>query len=248
MLYGIGYDIGKSRKINEDFYGIYRTSDLEAFVLADGMGGHSAGDVASKMAVEDTLRIIEMWDAEKLLENDEQVCEYISNLLCEVNSCVHEYAMKNSVCEGMGTTMVLCIALGSRLYYANIGDSRLYGIKDGAVIQLTKDHSLVQELVDIGQITKDQAAIHPNKNIITKAIGTDISVIGDIAAIDKTDYDAYLMCTDGLTNMLANEEMNALIEANGADLNSLCNAFVSYANEKGGYDNITVIVFKEQST
>jgi protein phosphatase len=235
-MVGLLSDIGKVRKLNEDYLGCHEDLDKKIYVVADGMGGHNAGEIASKLAVETTIEYI----------NSICCIEDLESVLKEAiefsNKRIYEFSKKNLSLNGMGTTITASLIRGNKMVVANVGDSRCYIIKNNQLHQVTKDHSLVQELVDNGTITSEEAFTHPNKNIITRALGTSSSVNVDTYVLDTMDITKVILCTDGLSNSLTNEEMFEIVQNNTSI--SSCQKLVDISNEKGGRDNITVIIFE----
>lgn len=229
-------DIGNVRKINEDYLGYHEDSDKKIYVVADGMGGHNAGEIASKIAVEKTIEYINsisyINDLEIILKEAVQFA----------NKKIYEISKTNSSFKGMGTTITACLIKGYTMIVANVGDSRCYVIKENQLCQVTKDHSLVQELVDSGSITREEALVHPNKNIITRSLGTSPKVDVDIYVLDLREIYKVLLCTDGLSNSLTDSELFKIMVNNTNT--SACQKLIEKSNQEGGRDNITVIIFE----
>ncbi len=229
-------DIGRKRSMNQDSYYFCDTplGNLpNLFVVADGMGGHSAGDYASAC----TVRTIEN---EVMLCEDEQPVRILMEAIKTANDEVYKKAISDGNYSGMGTTVVLGTVIDNTLYVANVGDSRLYLIND-EMTQITKDHSLVEEMVRSGELTKEEARNHPDKNIITRAVGVLDSVDIDFFEMDLREGDLILLCSDGLTNMVSDEEIFKIIKSN-RDLADSADKLVKMANHNGGKDNITVVI------
>lgn len=229
-------DVGKKREINEDY--VYVADGPvgnipNLFVVADGMGGHKAGDFASRYAVE-TLK-------EHIQNNEGMGPEVIiMEAVREANRRIIEEAAKDVSHEGMGTTLVVATIIEHTLYFANVGDSRLYLIRD-EIKQLSKDHSLVEEMVRLGGINQEEAKHHPDKNIITRAIGVKEDVEADFFEYRLQKGDTILMCTDGLTNMVEDEEIFRIVKS-GRDVVEIVEELVEKANENGGKDNIGIVI------
>lgn len=226
-------DVGITRSNNEDYFVI--CEELNLYVVADGMGGHNAGEVASKLACETIISKIKEMMAEGRFswENDiEQVVEH-------TNDVILQYVAENPNCRGMGTTLVIAYLEEGSIKLINIGDSRCYGYTKEGLLQLTKDHSLVAELVKLGTITQEEAQTHPDRNIITSALGVSKQYEIYRSMYPCNRFDGFLLCTDGLTNMVSNEEILKLIVNEAFD--RLPNQLVSLANKMGGKDNITVV-------
>ena len=234
-------DIGRRRKINQDY--VY-TSEVPVgnlpnlFIVADGMGGHNAGDFASKVTVETMLRTIGS-------SKESNPGAIFGEAISAANECVHRIASENPEFEGMGTTVVAATCMGKCLQVANVGDSRLYVINK-EVKQITRDHSLVEEMVRMGGLDRISARNHPDKNIITRAVGVGVSVEPDFFTVELEEGDIVLMCSDGLTNMLEDEEIRMLL-GGARDIVEKAQSLVEAANENGGKDNISVILIESFS-
>lgn len=229
-------DIGNKRSMNQDY--VYCNDEPvgsfhNLYIVADGMGGHKAGDHASKLCVNSMVDSI----TGSTHKTPVTIFEEAVNA---ANSLVYQKAKENIEYEGMGTTMVACTLQEDTLYVANIGDSRLYLIDD-SIKQITSDHSLVEEMVKNGNITESEARIHPRKNIITRALGIDENVKADYFEIKVKESDLILMCSDGLSNMIEDDDMEYIIRHSSSIQNAVDN-LVDKANENGGSDNITVIL------
>lgn len=219
------------RQHNEDTVFVPMHSEVALAVVADGMGGHKAGDTASAMAVDMMVSEIKRGGAapEKLIERAVEAA----------NSAVYAASRQNSECRGMGTTAVLAMPFISHYVAANIGDSRLYHYHDGIVTQVSRDHSYVQELVEAGYITRAQAAVHPRRNVITRAIGTSNKETADIFRNDWQPGDMLLLCTDGLHSALEDMDI-ARILSEEDDIEEACKRLISEALYGGSTDNISV--------
>ncbi len=233
-------DIGKVRDINEDNYCIYE-KDYKLFIVADGMGGHNAGEVASFLVVNSIKDHITNYVSADMEE--QAVKGIIFEAFNRANEKVYLYAQENSSCDGMGTTATLALKMDSTLYIGHVGDSRAYIIRDSVIEQITQDHSLVAELVRSGSITEIEANKHPQKNIITRALGTNKNIKVDIFNMDFSYGDILILCTDGLSNFVDKYEIEKTA-LEFKDSNDACERLVSMANKRGGYDNITVLVAK----
>lgn len=233
---GMLSDIGNIRETNEDSLGYHEDIEKKIYIVADGMGGHNAGEVASKLAVDTTIEYINSICS---LEDLERTLREAVNF---TNKKIYEAAREAVLLNGMGTTITCCLIAGSKMAVANVGDSRCYIIKDSLLQQVTKDHSLVQELLDSGTINEEQASVHPNKNIITRSLGTSFKVEVDTYSIDLKDVSKVMLCTDGLFNSLTKEEMYEIIVTNSNE--AACRKLVELSKQRGGRDNITVIIFE----
>ena len=228
-------DIGRKRELNEDY--IYTSGQPigalpNLFIVADGMGGHKAGDYASMHTVDRFVEVI------RELGEEHGVQDAINEAVTAANAYIYQRSRENSNLSGMGTTLVLASCIGNEAIVANIGDSRLYLVND-AMTQITRDHSLVEEMVTLGGIDREMARNHPDKNIITRAVGVKEKVAADFFEVDLTKGDKLLLCSDGLTNMLRDEEIYQIIQDN-KELEQAAKALVDAANENGGRDNIAV--------
>lgn len=230
-------DIGQKRKMNQDY--IF-ASDAPVgnlpnlFVVADGMGGHNAGDYASSHAV---LTMVD----EVRRDEGINVVRVLRHAIESANTRIVEDARSDESLFGMGTTLVAAAVVGEFAYVANVGDSRLYLINDG-IRQVTRDHSLVEEMIRMGEIRPEEARTHPDKNIITRAIGAEDTVDIDFFEVELKQGDTLLMCSDGLSNMVEDERIGELVRASGGDLAQKGEALVREANQNGGKDNIAIIL------
>ncbi|MCY6959474.1 Stp1/IreP family PP2C-type Ser/Thr phosphatase [Clostridium brassicae] len=233
----VGYlsDKGNVREINEDYLDFYGNEAFQLCVVADGMGGHNAGEIASKMAVESCINYIK-----GLYEIDDAV-ETLRNSIIYANEVVYSESKKNDKLNGMGTTITACLLKGDHIVIANVGDSSCFIVDERGVEKITKDHSLVQQLIDDGSITEEEANNHPNKNIITRALGTKKSVEIDIFIRKRDEITKVILCTDGLTNEVNKDEMYDIILKNKN--REACELLVELAKNKGGRDNISVLIF-----
>ena len=229
-------DVGRLRTMNQDyvFADNNQIGNLKnLLIVADGMGGHLGGDYASIFVVENLVRL-----AYEIKEKEP--VSILTECISKVNELLWLEAQNNDDLFNMGTTLVAATVLNDKLYVANVGDSRLYLIDDD-IKQITRDHSLVEELVIRGDITKSEARIHPDKNKITRAIGIERSVKIDFFECDLTSKSKILLCSDGLTNMITDEEIFDIAVQN-RDLSEICSMLVLRANEEGGRDNISVVM------
>lgn len=231
-------DIGRKRELNEDY--IYTSGQPigalpNLFIVADGMGGHKAGDYASMHTVDRFVEVI------RELGEEHGVQDAINEAVTAANAYIYQRSRENSNLSGMGTTLVLATCIGNEAIVANIGDSRLYLVNDDAMTQITRDHSLVEEMVTLGGIDREMARNHPDKNIITRAVGVKEKVAADFFEVDLTKGDKLLLCSDGLTNMLRDEEIYQIIQEN-KELEQAAKALIDAANKNGGRDNIAVVL------
>jgi len=244
-----GTDIGRKRALNEDSYGVF--DDLGLFVVADGMGGHAAGEVASRAAVE-TLRDFisatkEEDDTTWPFQLDSELPRTANRLVSGIklaNQAINKASSESLEKKGMGTTIVAAMNDDNELFLAHVGDSRAYLFSGGMIRRLTSDHSYVEEMVLAGHITQDQARVHPMRNIITRALGTKTDVAVDLSRHKPSPGDIYLLCSDGLSGMLSDAEIARIISDHTADLSACIDELIKGANTKGGDDNITAILMK----
>ena len=235
-------DVGQKRTVNQDFVFTSETpvGNLpNLFVVADGMGGHKAGDFASSYAVEVLLSTI------REDENSNPV-KIIRAAIETANTQLLREASDNEAMSGMGTTMVLVTIVGHYAYVANVGDSRLYLIDENKISQITKDHSLVEEMVRMGEISRDDARNHPDKNIITRALGAGRDVDVDFLDVRLTPGDILLLCSGGLSNMVPDEDIRQVILTSEM-LEEAGRRLVSMANDNGGRDNIAVVLVEPET-
>ncbi len=229
--------IGQRREMNQDYMYTSETAvgNLpNLFLVADGMGGHAAGEYASRFTVEKLVeKIKESSQTEPVALMKEAVEQVNAMLLAEANA--------DRAKAGMGTTIVAATVIGERLYAANVGDSRLYVINEESITQITRDHSLVEEMVRLGEMNKEDAKDHPDKNIITRAIGVMPEVAPDFFEISLKDQDMILMCSDGLTNMINDIDIKKIVLGQ-RDIVEKAEKLVETANQNGGRDNITVVL------
>jgi PPM family protein phosphatase len=232
-------DVGEKRNINQDYVFCEENSIgglPNLFIVADGMGGHNAGDYASRFCVEVFT--------DKIRENvGKTPIGMIADALQYTNDLLLEEANTKNDLQGMGTTFVVATIINSVMYVANVGDSRLYVIRDG-IKQITEDHSLVEEMVKTGEIDRKDVRFHPNKNIITRALGANSSVIPDYFEVELKGGDTVLMCSDGLTNMMDDKDILSIVKEFGDDLEMAAQTLVNKANENGGKDNISIVLVK----
>lgn len=241
-VYGIT-DTGCVRELNEDSYsicGFKKNSEPGFCVVADGMGGHNAGEVASRLAVNFINKSLN----DILTENDNpDIPRRINDALNSANESIYRMSKEDSSRSGMGTTAVVCAFANSEGYIANIGDSRAYACRNDEIYQITVDHSIVEEMVANGSITKEEARIHPQKNIITRAVGSDEKTKADIFEYEYKPGDSIVMCSDGLSGMVEDNEILDIVNK-GSGSKDIAEKLCSIAKQNGGLDNITVIVIR----
>ena len=236
-------DKGKVRSANQDAYRLSLSPDGE-YVLAalcDGMGGVHGGEIASAVAADSFMQY-----AEDMLRREPKsdAAQILREAAAYANLKVYDRAFRDESCRGMGTTLVAALVRPEDAAVVNIGDSRCYWLADGQLQQVTRDHSLVQSMVDRGLITEDEARSHPRKNVIMRAVGLERTIRSDIFRLDIRPGDALLLCSDGLTNMLEDREIFELSKHNPDPL-SLGRALMAEALERGATDNVTVVIISK---
>jgi serine/threonine protein phosphatase PrpC len=228
---GMITDTGRKRRRNEDAY----VCEPPLFAIADGMGGAQAGEVASRLA------------AAALKESDARTLggeERISDLIQEANRRVYDRSITDPNTSGMGTTITVALVEDGNVAFGHVGDSRAYLIREGRMEQVTEDHSLVNELMKSGKLSREEAETHPQRSVITRALGTDPDVDADTFTIEAKSGDVFLLCSDGLTDMVGEREILELVELNRQDIDAALKSLVKAANRSGGEDNITVVAFE----
>lgn len=235
-------DVGKVRDINQDAYFYIEDEVLPIFIIADGMGGHKAGEVASNTAIS---KIVSYYEAnkERIINEEMFVPQFINESVAIANEELIKESENDDELKGMGTTITMCLILDQEAYIGHVGDSRAYLLRDGELKQLTQDHSMVGELLRTGSITKEEAMNHPKKNIIMRALGTKKDLKADIFTKNLINGDRVVLCTDGLTNMVTDEKILEIIN-NEEESSSTCSTLVNISNENGGIDNTTIMLIK----
>lgn len=232
-------DVGRVRENNQDYYTIPETEDaLKIYVLADGMGGYNGGEIASELAATSVKSYIET-NFNTEMKKKEQILEFLRGAVQYANMVVYEKAKETEELQGMGTTLEVCFIYQNRAYIAHIGDSRIYRIRKHIIRKLTTDHSYVERLVKEGKITKEEARVHPKKNMITKALGCSPFVEPDVMVRGFQKEDILVMTSDGLTNKVTDSEIYDIVKNNCEEA---AKKLIEKANERGGNDNITTIV------
>ena len=232
-------DVGQKRKMNQDY--VFASSDPignlpNLFVVADGMGGHNAGDYASSHAVSVVVEEIRQ-------DRDFNPVKVIRHAIESANREIIEQAQKDEKLKGMGTTMVVSTIVGQYAYVANVGDSRLY-VANRELQQITRDHSLVQEMVRMGEISAEEARNHPDKNIITRALGAERTVDVDFFDLKLEPESVILMCSDGLSNMVEDSRIKEILSRRDEALDERGRILISEANRNGGKDNIAIVLIE----
>ena len=236
-------DIGKAREMNQDFiYVSENMEDIKLCILADGMGGYKGGEIASSLATTSAKDYIEENFKDVDLQNPERIQDLIGKAMEYANKVVYQKSKENEELEQMGTTLEICLIYGNKVYIGHIGDSRIYRIRKNIIRRITTDHSYVETLVKDGTITREEAFYHPKKNMLIKALGCTEYIEPDITVKGFLEDDIILMCSDGLTNMLKEDEIYSIIKEN---TETACNKLIQKANELGGYDNISVIIIEK---
>ncbi|RLA65845.1 MAG: Stp1/IreP family PP2C-type Ser/Thr phosphatase [Epsilonproteobacteria bacterium] len=245
ILYAGNTDVGCKRAVNQD--SIFMDGKLKFFVVADGMGGHKGGDVASQIAVKELSEYVKANS-----KNDPE--DNLQKSVTHTNKTILQKGNKNPLWKGMGTTVVEFYFKSTKLYIANVGDSRGYLISQKKLYQLTKDHSLIQEKINFGMYTREQAHKDPQKNVLSRTVGFDKVVQADVFNYKVQKNDIFLLCSDGLHGMVSDEDILYLInkfipepsKSTPDDLSLAADALVEQANVNGGEDNISVILIITQ--
>jgi serine/threonine protein phosphatase PrpC len=235
LLVSVKSEIGQVRSVNEDNYAV-RIPDL--FVVADGMGGHVAGEIASKLAIENLIHVVEPKAAvDPLIQ--------LEHGIQQANLAVFRESQSETRYAGMGTTLTAVRIVGKNVYCGHVGDSRLYLFRQEQLCQLTQDHSLVWELARAGTISIEETRTHPQRNILTRAVGASETVQIDLEHFEWTKGDILMLCTDGLTNMIDDPRICKILSLQ-TELDAKLTELITAANQAGGYDNITVILIQNE--
>ncbi|MBO8136584.1 MAG: Stp1/IreP family PP2C-type Ser/Thr phosphatase [Desulfotomaculum sp.] len=236
MQWSLITEIGLVRKDNED--NILACPDIGLFVVADGMGGHQAGEVASHEA----LLCLEK-EIRRMLPHSNNLGEMMVKAMHRANKHVYDLAKQDSALSGMGTTVTACMIVNQEVIVAHVGDSRAYLLRDNNIMQVTNDHSLVGELIKNGSITEELAQIHPKRNVLTQAVGVSPTLNVDLYKIALQDNDRLLLCTDGLTNHLKKNEIYQIVNES-RNLDEAVKSLANAALEQGGTDNVSIILIE----
>ena len=247
MIYNCDSHVGKVRKNNEDYCmgEIIQTEDdcIGIFALADGMGGHKKGEVASKIAVDSIIDFLK----ENILKSCGIKMDYLDDVIKQgynyANQKIFDKVSEDSSCEGMGTTLVVAVIYKDDMIMANVGDSRGYLLHNDEFRRITRDHSVVEELVNANLITEEEARVHPRRNQITRAMGAEEIIIVDIFREKVEKGDMILLATDGLTGCVGDEDIKNIIKQD-KDIKEICEDLINQANDNSGKDNIYVILSK----
>ena len=247
MIYNCDSHVGKVRKNNEDYCmgEIIQTEDdcIGIFALADGMGGHKKGEVASKIAVDSIIDFLK----ENILKSCGIKMDYLDDVIKQgynyANQKIFDKVLEDSSCEGMGTTLVVAVIYKDDMIMANVGDSRGYLLHNDEFRRITRDHSVVEELVNANLITEEEARVHPRRNQITRAMGAEEIIIVDIFRKKIEKGDMILLATDGLTGCVEDEDIKNIIKQD-KDIKEICEDLINQSNDNSGKDNISVILSK----
>ena len=240
-------DVGLKREDNEDSYS--KEDSLGLYVVADGMGGHLAGEVASRVAVEMINKSVRKWLEEEAREDElfgppdsslSLIGNYILSSIRMANRVVYEMALDHEEYHGMGTTVVILYVTPSLIIAANVGDSRIYMVRDGHLERLSKDHTIVAEQVEMGTMTEEEATTSPLRHILTKNLGSSETLEPDIFEIEPSDRDRFVLCSDGLTDLVSDDEIFEMTQKN-KDPSNLCRKFVDTVLKRGAHDNATIV-------
>src|SRR5436305_6505090 len=241
-------DVGRQRQHNEDTFLV--EDEAKLFLVADGMGGHAAGEIASRIAVDSINEFIvhtKEDDGTWPHAYDEHYTRTTNRLMAALrmaNTRVLEAMRKHAKLRGMGTTVVAAMAEDGKFSVAHVGDSRAYMIRNGKISRITNDHSWVFEQVQAGMLTEAEAEKHPLRNVITRALGGALQVSPDASEIEVKEGDVFLLCSDGLTGMVPEDEILKVVTQSNGDLEKACQKLIEEANERGGLDNVTAILVK----
>jgi serine/threonine protein phosphatase PrpC len=239
-IYGATH-VGMRREGNEDCYLIL--SEHNIYMVADGMGGHNAGEVASKIAVDSVAEYFTDERISEIKADQEKIGDELNQSVLTAHQRILDMSKEKTEYSGMGSTIAIAFILDNVIHTCNVGDSRVYVINPSGIIQITKDHSVVAELVESGNMTKEEARLSTMKNQITQALGAPFPVNPEYNKTELNEGDIVLLCSDGLWDMLSDEDINAIV-MEGNSMESTCNKLIEKANEAGGDDNITVVLVK----
>ena len=233
-------DVGKRRETNEDNFLL--EPDHGVYAVADGMGGHAAGEIASHLAIETLREVLHRDDTSGEPMDLEAEAEWLRGAIVEANRRICDSIRLHDERRGMGTTVVAVVQSGQEAVVGHVGDSRLYLLRGDELDRLTSDHSWVNEQVKLGLMNDDTAQRHPMRNIVTRALGSRPDVLVDLTSLQVQPGDVFLLCSDGLNTMLADEQIHALVLAHRHDPEAACRALIEETNRHGGEDNVTVVV------
>lgn len=239
-------DIGRKRSTNQDGVFVSNTpigALANLYIVADGMGGHNGGEKASKLAIESFCAYIEVHDKVKI-SDDEDVLLLLKRGVAHANYIIYREAENDPEYKGMGTTITLCTVRGDKAYIAHVGDTRMYVMNTSYIDQVTIDHSLVQEMLEQGVISETEMQAHPQRHVITRAVGTYENVKVDTFVRELKGVDYILLCSDGLTSMVGNKEVHETVYTHSPNIEIIADRLIQTANDHGGMDNIAVVAIK----
>jgi protein phosphatase len=234
-------DIGRARRANQDAFGTRVYGGTVVAVVCDGMGGANAGDVAAELAVGSFLDSMDAYFSAGAPDGPPE--QAVAEAVLRADGIVYERAETDEDCRGMGTTLVAAVVSGDGAVVVNVGDSRAYHVSDGSALRVTRDHSVVEDMVARGEITLEQARRHPNRNLITRALGAGSGEAPDIFRLTLRRGDYLVLCSDGLSNLLTGDELSAETRR-GGELSALCSRLIEEALRRGAPDNVTVVAVK----
>lgn len=241
-------DVGRVREHNEDDIG--SDPDIGLWVLADGMGGYNAGEVASGIAVKTTIDLVSEACKRENRADKEPGTGFmrqtiaLRDAITRANKIIHQTAQSQPQCEGMGTTLVACLFYDNKISIAHVGDSRLYRMRDNRLEQITMDHSLLQELVDRGYYSQEEAQRSTNRNYVTRALGVEPQVEVEVQEVDVRKGDYFLLCSDGLPDMVEDEDIHLTINTFSTSVDTIGEQLIKLTNDNGGRDNVSIIVVR----
>lgn len=241
MVSGAISDIGKNREKNQDAYYASLDREFPLYLVADGMGGHRSGEVASTMAMDIIKKEFLLYKDD--LNKEKNILKIIKESIEKANTKIYLKSIETEECNGMGTTITLGYIFDDKIFIGHVGDSRAYLIRDKEIHQITEDHSYVNELLKLGSITVEEAKTHPKRNMITRAVGSSSKISMDLIVKEYEKDDILLLCSDGLFNMLKDNEIYEVFNRE-KDMQKACETLVSKANDNGGLDNITLVSIK----
>jgi protein phosphatase len=233
-------DVGRRRDSNEDDFLLEPGRGV--YAVADGMGGHAAGEIASRLAIETLQEVLQRNDTVSMRMTVEDAAEWLRSAVVEANRRICDSIRLHEDRRGMGTTVVALVHSGKDAVVGHVGDSRLYLLREDEFVRMTSDHSWVNEQVKLGLMNDDTAQRHPMRNIVTRALGSRPDVLVDLTSLQVQPGDMFLLCSDGLNTMLADEQIRAILLAHRHNPEAACRALVGEANRHGGDDNVTVVV------
>ena len=232
-------DIGKVRSMNQDSFLVSeKENGLKIYILADGMGGYKGGEIASKVAITAVYKFITE-KFEEISKDKDSILDLLEDAIAFANSAIYEESEQDEELQDMGTTLEVLLIYKNKVYIGHIGDSRIYRIRKNNMKKITTDHSYVEKLIQDGEITREESYNHPKKNLLIKALGTDEEVEPDLIYTVLSKNDILIICSDGLTNMISEEEIFKIVRETNSE--NVVEVLVEEANEAGGLDNITVI-------